>query len=454
METKQFVQEIYSYINANKTLLLEDWFELIRHPSISATGEGVEECCCWLMKKMTDMGIDVTRYPLEPYPVLVGRYGNDADKKTVLIYAHYDVKPAGGRNLWNSDPFEPTVREGKVYARGSADNKSPLMAHLKALQFYQSQNRELPVNLIFIFEGCEEEGSKGLPEFLHAHKEELKADIVFFSDGPKDPGGLPIIALGAKGNLNIKIRIRTMNKDVHSRYAPVLPSAAWQLVELLGKLKSGDRVLVPGFYDGIIPAKDKEMKIINSLPESEERLNKIYSAESSGYGAGFYKRLLSMPSFNICQIQCGANGVVPGTAEAALDIRTVAGQDAMDLYEKIKTYVAELGYKQAEVSLEGILKGSKTDIETPYLNVIEQAAKLVYGDYIVYPCRPSSAPDYLWTEVLGLPAIQVRWSDADSDNHAPNEHLSINEYYDGIAMTVSAINEIGKMGRENQVESH
>lgn len=445
METGQLIQKAYQYIDENKERLLEDWFEIIRQPSVSATGEGVVECCELVAKKMRELGIDVKEYPIEPYPVLVGRYGNDSSKKTVLIYAHYDVKPAGKRELWNSDPFIPTEREGKIYARGSADNKSPLMAHLKALEFYKDTEIEVPVNVLYLFEGCEEEGSKGLPEFLDIYREQLKADLVFFSDGPKDPSGLPIIALGAKGNLNIKITVKTMNRNVHSRYAPVLPSAAWQLVELLGKLKKDDDVLVPGFYDGILEPKEKELEIIRSLPESESQLNKIYEAKSSNYGDQFYERLLTKPSFNICQIQCGANGVVPGSAEAILDIRTVEGQDGNDIFQKIKKYVADLGYDQAEVTLRSTRKCSKTDVETPYLLVIEKATKMIYGDCMIYPCRPSAAPDYLWTDIMKLPAIQVRWSDADSDNHAPNEHLSIKEYWDGIAMTIAALNEIGNM---------
>lgn len=439
MRLDDLLKDAKLYLKENESRLLDDWLELIRHPSVSATGEGVEECCEWIKEKMEGQGIQVTKYPLSPHPLLVGRLGNDPEKKTVLIYAHYDVKPAGDLSQWRSDPFIPDIRDGKVYARGSADNKSPLMAHLKALEYYQKRGLEIPVNLIFLFEGCEEEGSQGLPEFLSSHRDELNADLVFFSDGPKDPCGLPIIALGAKGNISIHVSVQTMNRNVHSRYAPVLPSAAWQLVELLNKLKQGDQVLIPGFYDDILPMTEQELEVMRQLPDSEEQLNTIYHAESSNYGDEFYPRLLGMPTFNICWIRTGANGVVPAKAEALLDIRLVPGQEPQKVFHKVRDYIKALGYTQAEVTLEGSIEPSKTDMTTPYLPAIESVTKAIYGQYVTYPCRPSSAPDYLWTNILKLPAIQVRWSDADSDNHAPNEHLSIKEYFDGIALTVGVL---------------
>lgn len=438
------ISEIQDYIDRNRSLLLEDWFSLIRHKSVSATGEGIPECCAWLKNRMEALRIQVTKEPVEPYPLLIGRLGQDPCKKTVLIYAHYDVKPAGDLANWHSDPFEPTVRDGKVFARGSADNKSPLMAHLEAVRYYQETGRSLPVNLLFVFEGCEEEGSTGLPEFLQEHKNDLKADLVFFSDGPKDPSNRPIIALGAKGDINIRLSVKTMNRHVHARYAPVLPSAAWKLVEILHGMKQGDKVLIPGFYDGILPLSDAEKHLLEKLPASEEALDEMYDAKPQHLGKDFYPRLLGQPTFNICWIRSGANGVVPAEAEALLDIRLVPGQKPLEIFQKVKDYIASLDDPTVTVTLEeGYLEPSKTPVDTPFLPAIEEVTREIYGSYVIYPCRPSSAPDYLWTNILGLPAIQVRWSDADSDNHAPNEHLSIDEYFKGIALTIKVLDALG-----------
>ena len=367
---KNLLAQITQYVGTNKEQFLNDWFQLVRMPSVSRTGEGINECCDWIIAKMKSLGIAVSKYMLTPSPLIEGRVGSDPAKKTVLIYAHYDVKPAGDLELWNTPPFEPTVRDGKVYARGSADNKSPLMAHLEAFSFYKNMGIELPVNLIFLFEGCEEEGSRGLPEFLRKNQSRYKADLVFFSDGSKDPGGLPIIALGAKGDLALVLKVRTLTKNVHSRYAPVLLSAAWELVELLNKLKSGNHVNVPGFYDGIIPPSEKELKILRELPDSSGQLEKMYGAEVVLDGKSFYDRLNNTPTFNISMLKSGADGVVPAAAEAHIDIRLVNGQKPEDIAKKVKDYVFKLGYHNADVFVNGSIEPSKTDIDTPYLPVI------------------------------------------------------------------------------------
>ena len=447
MKAKQEFDKMFQEsLEKNRESWIEDWVRLVRQPSVSATGEGVIDCCCLIAGKMKELGIETEIHPVEPYPVIVGRFGKDPEKKTVLIYAHYDVMPTGDLSLWQSPPFEPSVRDGKLYGRGSADNKSPLMAHLEAFDFLNSELGEVPVNIIFVFEGCEESGSVGLPEFLQAHKDEWKADLVFFSDGPKNEKNVPIIALGAKGVVSIDLILKTMKKDAHSRFAPVLPSAAWEMVELLGKLKTGDHVNVDGFYDGIVPPSAQEIEILKSLPPVEKEMEEIYGAVPCvNENEDYYVKLNTTPTFNIRQLHSGEGaGVVTSQAYASLDIRLVEGQEPEAIYRKVAAYIRKLGYENVEVQMKGGVLPSKTPVDHEYVPVISQVTKEVYGDYVVYPCCPSTAPDFLWTKVMGLPAIQVRWSDPDSDNHAPNEHLSIEEYLKGIELTARVLWTLGK----------
>lgn len=431
-----------TFIENHKQQLLADWMTLVAQPSISSNGEGIQECCAMIMEKMKSIGLSVQKHDVDPFPVIEGRWGQDPHKKTVLIYAHYDVKPVEPLDQWRTPPFTPTVLDGKVYARGAADNKSPLMAHLEALDFWLKETGELPVNVILLFEGCEENGSLGLPEFLSRNKDKFAADLVFFSDGPKDPGGSPIIALGAKGSLKVTLKLKTMSKNVHSRYAPVLPNAAWKMVELLNKLKTGDHVNVLGFYDRIREIDPREIEIYKNMSSVAAEMERDYCTKIDTHGREFYDQLNNTPTFNISFISSGAAGVVPATAEAVLDIRLVPDQNPQDVFEKITKYIKELGYNDVEVIFGGATIPSKTDVNTPWLPVIEKATKDIYGKCVIYPIRPSSAPDFLWTEVLKLPALQVRWSDPDSDNHAPNEHLSIREYFDGVALTILVLHEI------------
>lgn len=451
LKQRDFDEKWKYFAAQNEERWIREWLDLVRQPSVSATGRGVEECCRMIAGHMRQIGLEPEIYPVRPYPVIVARHGDAPERPTVLIYAHYDVVEPGDPALWKSPPFEPVIVDGKAFGRGTADNKSPLMAHLKAYEFWKSMEEELPVNLIFLFEGCEESGSRGLPEFLREHRARLKADLVFFSDGPKNERDLPIIALGAKGNITIKLELRTMKQDAHSRYAPVLPSAAWQMVELLGKLKTGDHVNVEGFYDGIVPPGQEEMEIYRALPPVEREMEEIYGVRPMcGADENYYVRLNTTPTFNIKQISSGdGRGVVTSTAEALIDIRLVEGQEPGDILEKVRSYVETLGYRNVTVESDGGVLPSKTPVDNPYVPVISQVVREVYEDFVIYPCRPSTAPDYLWTKILEIPAIQVRWSDADSNNHSPNEHQSIAGYLKGVELTARVIRAIGELKGEN-----
>ena len=443
---EKLAQDFKCAAKQNEKQWICDWTEIVSQPSVSASGEGVLECCKQIVSKMKGIGLEPVMLDVAPYPAIFAQQGHDPEKITVLIYAHYDVMPAGDRSLWNSEPFEPTFIDGKMYARGSADNKSPLMAHLEAYDFLMKQYGELPVNLKFLFEGAEESGSKGLPEFLKAHEDLFSADLVFFSDGPKNEANIPIVALGAKGNITIGLTLTTMKTDAHSRYAPILPSAAWELVELLGKLKTGDHVNVPGFYDGIVPPTEKELEILHALPPIDSDMEKIFGTMPRyPKELGYYVQLNTTPTFNLKQIHSGEGaGVVTCQATASIDIRLVEGMDPDDIFQKVKRYILELGYTNVEFSYKGGTYPSKTPVENQYVPVIAQVTQEVYGSHVIYPCRPSSAPDYLWTKILGLPAIQVRWSDPDSNNHAPNEHMTVSEYIRGIELTVKVLHALGQ----------
>ena len=425
---------------------VQDWMDLVAQPSVSATGEGVETCCRLVAEKMERMGLQPEIIPLEPYPAIFAQAGNDPEKPTVLLYAHYDVVPVGNRELWHTDPFEPVIADGKLYGRGAADNKSPLMAHLEAYDFLMRTYGQLPVNVKFIFEGCEESGSKGLPEFLEKNRDKLQADLVFFSDGPKNEANVPIIALGCKGSITIGLTLTTMKVDAHSRYAPILPSAAWQMVELLGKLKTGDHVNVPGFYDGIVPPSEKELEILRGLPSIEQDMEAIYGvAPQYPPELGYYVQLNTTPTFNLKQIHSGEGaGVVTSRASASIDIRLVEGMDPDETFYKVRDYILALGYTNVEFTYKGGTYPSKTPVDNRFVPTIARATKEVFGSYVIYPCRPSSAPDFLWTRVLGLPAIQVRWSDPDSNNHAPNEHMTVSDYIRGIELTSKVLCLLGE----------
>ncbi len=447
-----FNSKLENYLVTQKERLVSDWLDIVRIPSISSTGDGVSLCCDTIVEKMKNIGLDVTVYPVKPYPAIFAKYGDDPKKKTVLIYAHYDVQPADPIDEWKTPPFEPTIIDGIVYGRGTSDNKGPLMAHLKATEFWLKNYGELPVNIKFIFEGCEENSSLGLPEFLNDNRELLQADLVYFSDGPRHESGLPTVALGAKGMLYLELTLESSKRDAHSMYAPILPNAAWELIQLLYKLKNNGEVKIPGFYDNVQEISELESEFMRKLPNVVDEIIETFGVEPViPPEKTYYEQLLNMPTFNISGFTSGYTGeggktVLPSTATAKIDIRLVANQSCDEIYEKLVNYIEELGYDNVEIVKKGGVEPSKTPIETKYLPLIEKATRETFGEYIVYPCRPSTAPDYLWTNILELPAIQVRWCDADSGNHAPNEKLAIDTYIKGIECTSRVIRIIGEEG--------
>lgn len=452
MNFGQFESKLDHYMRENERAFVDSLAALVAQPSVSSTGEGVLDCCELLVKRMKAMGLEVEKVPVQPHPAIIGRWGHDPGKKTVMIYAHYDVQPVGKRELWRTEPFNPVVQDGIMYGRGTADNKGPLMAHLNAIEFWLREYGELPVNLLTVFEGSEESNSEGLPEFLRENKDMLQADMVYFSDGSKNHNDQPIIALGVKGMLYVELVLTTINRDLHSQYAPVLPSAAWEMVRLLNKLKAEDgTVLVPGFYDNIPEPTDRELEIYHHLPNVDENLKRTYGvAPVYPKEKGYYLQLNNTPSFNISGICSGHTGegsatVLTSKATAKIDMRLVAHQDGRKILDNLKNYIRELGYDNVEVICHGITEPSKTPTTTPYLPPVEKATADIFGKYMIYPNRPSTAPDYLWTNILGLPAIQVRWCDFDSDNHAPNEHLTLANYFKGIRLTATVLKTIGEM---------
>ena len=258
---------------------------------------------------------------------------------------------------------------------------------------------ELPVNLKFLFEGCEESNSTGLHEFIVSHPDLLRSDVTYFSDGSKNHNDSPIIALGVKGMLYVELRLTTMTRDLHSQYAPVLPSAAWQMVELLGKIKKDGKCLIPGFYDDVLPVTPAERAIYDALPDVRDSLKATYNAYPTyDPELGYYGQLNGMPSCNISGLLSGHVGegtatVLTSTAMARIDMRLVQAQDGEKILASLKKYIKDLGYDNVEVICHGITPPSKTPLDTPYLAPIQHATEQVFGCSMVYPnlSRPRSA---------------------------------------------------------------
>src|SRR5690625_3791443 len=293
------MEKVRDHVAANEQQFLERLFVLLRQKSISAQNIGIKETSELLKKKMEEIGIETKLLPTAGHPVVYGEMINDPDYFTLLIYGHYDVQPPDPIEEWNSPPFEPTIRDGRIYCRGAGDNKGQLMAQLLAVETYQKVVGPLPINLKFVFEGEEESGSPNIAPFVEEHKELLKADLVYTSDGPMHESGRSFVLLGVRGILYVELNAKGADWDNHSgNKGNIAPNPAWELVDLLGTMRDENgKILIDGFYDDVVEPTEEELEQLKTLPYDRAAV-----AEEVGYedlsmtGEEYYHKLTYEPT--------------------------------------------------------------------------------------------------------------------------------------------------------------
>ena len=262
------MEDIFAYVDAHRDRFLAELFSLLRVPSISAQNTGVTECADMLRGMLEQAGAETRIFETGRHPVVYGEIINPEATRTLLVYGHYDVQPPEPLDLWLTPPFEPTVRDGRIYGRGTADNKGQLFCHVKAVEAILKTRGRIASNVRFIFEGEEEISSPSLRPFIEAHRDLLRADACLVSDGPKHETNRPTIVCGLKGMLYVELRTRYANTDLHSMKAATIPSPVWTLVQALTSLKDGEgRVLIPGFYEAVRPLTETELAAADAVPK-------------------------------------------------------------------------------------------------------------------------------------------------------------------------------------------
>lgn len=447
------LQEIFKYIEDNKEIYLKDLFGLLRKRSISAINEGMEDCAEYLAEEMRKIGISTTIFPTKRHPIVFGEVGPD-NAPTVLIYGHYDVQHPEPLELWDSDPFEPEVRNGKIFARGSSDNKGQLFAHIKGVQAYKEVAGNIPIKMKFLFEGEEEISSPNLEPFVENNKDLLKCDLFILSDSHVHESGNPIIVLGLKGMLYVELILKGANRDIHSMQATSIPSPVWRMVHLLSTLKGEDGyVRIPGFYDDVCKTMDEELTAVEQIPYDEKeimsnlQINKLLDNRHNNH---FYKNIIFEPTCNISGLTAGYQGegektVLPSRASAKIDMRLVPNQSPQKILALLRKYLNENGYSDVEIVEHGFLYPSRTEITHPYVKVLEKSIMNVYGvKPYIYPRIGGAGPNYVFEKHLKVPCFVIPFAESDQKNHAPNESLVLDGYYKGIKTSVSIMNEVAK----------
>lgn len=447
------LEGVFAHIDAHRDAYLQRLIDYVSMPSISAHGVGITEVAEHIAGVLEAMGMATQIIPTPGWPMVFAERSGADGTPTVLLYGHYDVQPPDPLEEWVSPPFEPTIRDGRLYARGVGDNKGQHFANILALEAWLAVHGELPCNVKVLLEGEEEIGSPRMPEFVMAHRELLQADLVITSDGPVDESGRSTINFGVRGVLSFELRARGANRDLHSgNWGGVAPNPIWTLVHLLATMKNErGEVLIDGFYDAVLPLTDLERATLDALPVDVDAVKASLDigAFDQPHERGFFDRLSAWPTFTINGLHggyadAGSKTVLPHTAFAKCDIRLVEAQTAADIFEKVEAHVRKHA-PGVDVIRQGSMDPSKTPLDSPFALPLRRGIVLAQEEEpLIVPALGGSLPDYVFTKLLGLPAFGVPYANADEANHAPNENLEIERFYTGIRTGAAMLAELGR----------
>jgi acetylornithine deacetylase/succinyl-diaminopimelate desuccinylase-like protein len=452
------MNNVIDFINTNRDRYVEELKAYLAIPSISALPQhlgDVRRCAEWTADELRRIGMENVRLIETPgNPVVYGDWLGAAGAPTILFYGHYDVQPVDPVNLWESPPFEATIRDGEIYARGAADDKGQIFMHFKAIEAHLKQNGRLPVNLRLVLEGEEEVGSANLDNFIKDHKDELGADVVVISDSPMFDRGIPSICYGLRGLVYFQIDLRGTKSDLHSgSFGGAVANPAMVISQILAQMKDkGGRVRIPGFYDDVRPLRDEERAEFKKLPFNETRYRKELGAPKlfgeSGYSS--LERVWARPTFEVNGLLSGFTGdgaktVIPAVAMAKCSMRLVPNQDPDKIAQLFEAYVAKIAPKTVETKVTRMHGGKPwmTDFDNRFVQAAGRAIEKGFGKTPVFNREGGSIPVVAtFQEILGLPAVLFGVGLPDENAHAPNEKLDLGNFHGGIIASAYLYDEV------------
>jgi acetylornithine deacetylase/succinyl-diaminopimelate desuccinylase-like protein len=436
------LKQIDAIIEEKLDKSLEELSRLCAQPSVAAQNLGIETCAAMVAESLEKRGFKVKVIPTGGSPVVFGERKGKHDK-TLIAYDHYDVQPPEPLELWETPAFEPTIRNGRLYARGVADNKGNFVERLHAIDAILEAEGELPCNVKFIVEGEEEIGSVHLEPFIKAHQSLLAGDVCVWEVGGVDHENFPIQMVGLRGICYVELRARTANQDVHSGTGgSIFHNAAWRLVWALASLKDKDEnILLPGFYEDVIPPTDREKELLAEAPPMMDYYRENYGIK--GFLKGIDDELelaieaVYEPTCTICGFSSGYEGegtktVLPAEAMAKVDFRLVPNQTPEKVLKQLRSYLDAHGFEDIEIIDLGGNPPAKTDPDHPAVLIAVEAAKDVYEKPArVIPMIGGSGPNFMFQKYLNVPIISSGAGDSESRAHAPNESISLDLYVRG-----------------------
>jgi acetylornithine deacetylase/succinyl-diaminopimelate desuccinylase-like protein len=454
-------QAIDRYVRENETRFLEELKDLLRIPSISTlpeNNEATHRAADFVVDHLWAAGLEhVELIETDRHPLVYAEWMHAPGKPTVLCYGHFDVQPPDPLELWESPPFEPTERNGNLYARGSADDKGQMFSHIKAIEAIKAIYGRPPVNIKFLIEGEEEVGGQSVAEYVAQNPAKLKADVALVSDTEMYAPGLPTLNIGLRGLVYMEIEARGPMRDLHSGlYGGAAPNAVFGLIELLAKAKDANgHIQIPGIYNDVEPPSAEEKESWTHLPfdEYEYLASEVGSTELTGEpGYSVFERTWARPTLEVHGIAGGFTGVgaktvIPAKAVAKVSIRLVPRQDPQKVIRAVEQFVKENAPRgiQCEVRVLSAGPGLMVNPDHPAIRVAAKAFSDIFGKPTVFTRSGGSIPivgDF--ATHLGIPTILMGFGLPDDGLHSPNEKYNIRNYYDGIRTLAHFFEEYGK----------
>jgi acetylornithine deacetylase/succinyl-diaminopimelate desuccinylase-like protein len=431
--------EIDAYLEKHLDESIAELARLVAQPSVGAQNWGLQECAELVAKMLRSRGFNTQVMSTEGAPVVYAER-NGKSPKTLLIYNHYDVQPPEPLELWESPPFEPELRQGKLYGRGVSDDKGHITSRLFAIDALLDTETELPCNIKFIIEGEEETSSVHLHEFVERNQELLAAEACVWEFGGVDHREVPMQYLGLRGICYVELSVETATSDAHSGIGgSIFPNAAWRLVWALNSLKGPDeRVRIPGFYDSVKPPSERERKLMEELPEVAEEYKQRYGLDHflKGLTGGVELRLTEVfePTCTICGLTSGYQGagsktVLPARASAKVDFRLVPDQTPQQVLNGLRAHLDSEGFSDVKINFLGGEPPARTDPADPFVDLVVRTAEPVYGRRMqIVPTVGGSGPNYPFINLLNLPVVTAGAGYPGTLSHAPNENMRLDLY--------------------------
>ena len=450
---------IHKYIQTNQDRFLSELFDLLRIPSVSADSKykpDVRKAAEYVIQKLQDAGADkVELCETKGHPIVYGEKMIDASKPTVLVYGHYDVQPADPLNLWDSPAFEPVVKDGKIYARGSCDDKGQMYMHIKAFEAMMKLN-QLSCNVKFMIEGEEEVGSDNLGTFVKENKAKLKADVILISDTSLISLDTPSITVGLRGLSYMEVEVTGPNRDLHSGvYGGAVANPINVLSEMIASMhdKNG-RITIPGFYDKVAELTAEERKALNKAPFNLDEYKKELAIDDVKGEAGYttLERTGTRPTLDVNGIWGGYTGegaktVLPSKASAKISMRLVPNQNSTEITDLFTQHFQSIAPKSVKVRVTAHHGGEPavTPTNSKAFHAASSAFEEVWGKAPIPTRDGGSIPIVsLFKKELGLDTVLMGFG-LDSDAiHSPNEHYGIKNFLIGIETIVAFYKHFGK----------